>query len=225
MTYVNEAQKTQRLSGAEVRREEQAVEQMLTQGTWPVDGYRELQEAVKRFINKLSFYINDEHFSSAEPKAQQVISALVDDDTFCPSSYLYLVYYMIAHVYVMNPQARVGAVGRLEMDSLADLRSDGMTASSKFKTAKLYGTQFIITCDASLRYVYYSLKIIYLYITLVCSIIELYVLHARPKVATAESGSYLFLNSRGQKFSQLGKCVIKFFKQETTYHITTTTLR
>lgn len=57
------------------------------------------------------------------------------------------------------------------------------------------------------------------------SIIEIYVRHARPKVACCGSGDYLFLNSRGQRFTQLGRCVIKFFHKETPLHITTTTLR
>lgn len=129
------------------------MENMKVQRAWPQSGYSELQKVVKRFISqtfgyKLIIFM----FFSAEPKAQEIISELAMDN-FCPSSYLYLVYYMIAHVYVMNPQARVGAVGMLNMDSLAELRSDGMTASSTFKTARLYGTQFVITCQASLRYV------------------------------------------------------------------------
>ena len=109
----------------------------------------------------LLFVPTHEHVFRAEPKAQQIITDLVNDvDEFCPTNYLYLVYYMIAHIYVMNPQARVGAVGGLEMDALADLRSEGMTASSKFKTAHIYGTQFIFACDASLRYMFIICNII-----------------------------------------------------------------
>lgn len=112
----------------------------------------------------------------------------------------------MAHLYVWNPQARVGGVGSLVFDSLEELRLKGITGTDAFKTRDTYGTQFIVVCPASLK------------------VLEAWVKWIRPTIATDDSEDVLFINSAGNPHSHLGTCVTNFFSQW-GYHITTTALR
>ena len=114
--------------------------------------------------------------------------------------------FLVSHIYLANPNARVGGVSELNFDSLAELRSNGLVATDVFKTAATYGSQFIVVGPASLSW------------------LECWVSSFRPLLVTADSGDYLFLNGSGKRHKKLGRCVTDFFKP-IGYHITTTILR
>jgi hypothetical protein len=109
-------------------------------------------------------------------------------------------------MYLANPQARVGGLHTLSLDCLSELRCKGLTGTSAFKTAAVYGSQMIITCPATLR------------------LIEYWVRFFRTSICTDDSGDFLFLASNGKPHSHLGSCVTAFFRPH-GLHITTTTLR
>lgn len=54
--------------------------------------------------------------------------------------------YLITHMYLANPQARVGGLHSLRLSCLNELRCKGLTGTSAFKTAAIYGSQMIVTC-------------------------------------------------------------------------------
>jgi hypothetical protein len=56
---------------------------------------------------------------------------------------------MVAHTYVVNPQSRAGALKTLEKDDLHELKVKHMVGCKDFKTASVYGTQFVIACPAT----------------------------------------------------------------------------
>lgn len=56
---------------------------------------------------------------------------------------------MVAHTYVANPQSRAGALRTLEEDDLHELKVKNMVGIRDFKTASVFGTQFIIACPAT----------------------------------------------------------------------------
>ena len=114
--------------------------------------------------------------------------------------------FLVSHIYVANPNARVGGVSHLNLDSLAELRSNGLVSTDLFKTSEKYGSQFIVVGPASLSW------------------LESWVSYFRPRLVTADSKDYLFLNGSGKRHKKLGCCVTDFFKP-VGYHITTTTLR
>lgn len=56
-------------------------------------------------------------------------------------------------------------------------------------------------------------------------ILELYILYLRPLFAPSVDPGYIFLNTKGKKFIDLGKCISQFFKETMELHITTTNIR
>lgn len=113
---------------------------------------------------------------------------------------------MVSHIYLANPQARIGGISQLNFASLTELQAKGLTGTGAFKTSGTYGTQFIVVGPSSLL------------------LLEHWVTYFRPLLVKPHSGNYLFLNSNGRQHMKLGHCVTSFFKPF-GYHITTTTLR
>jgi hypothetical protein len=57
--------------------------------------------------------------------------------------------FVISHLYVANPQSRVGAISRLTLDQHQELQHSGHLACSDFKTWETYEAQFINACPAT----------------------------------------------------------------------------
>lgn len=113
---------------------------------------------------------------------------------------------MISHMYLANPQARIGGIHSLNFEGLAELRLKGSSGTDAFKTASVYGSQMIVMCPETLRLMEYWVRLF------------------RPTILTPHSGDLLFLNTSGRPHTQLGSCLTNFFRPY-GYHITTTALR
>lgn len=118
--------------------------------------------------------------------------------------YLRVINFIAAHLYVANPQSRVGAINRLTIDQSKILIADGRLECSDFKTWESYEAQYITACPATIKY------------------LELYLKYIRPNDSAEEA---FFLNSLGKPMIDLGRCVTKFFEENGSLHITTTTIR
>jgi hypothetical protein len=114
--------------------------------------------------------------------------------------------FLISHIYLTNPQARIGGIAQLDFAKLEDLRNKGIANTDTFKTSATFGFQFIVLGQASLR------------------LLEYWVSYFRPLLVTPCSETYLFLNTDGKRHQKLGGLVTAFFKPS-GYHITTTALR
>jgi hypothetical protein len=114
--------------------------------------------------------------------------------------------YIIAHMYVANPQARVGGLEYMDLDCLPTLQKNGFISTSHFKTAATYGYQTIVVCPSTLR------------------LLEYWVRYFRPTVVVSDSGQRLFLNSSGKPHTSLGRLLTEFFRPH-GLHITTQAIR
>lgn len=115
-----------------------------------------------------------------------------------------MVNFIAAHLYVANPQSRVGAINRMTWDQFEVLCSDGRLECTDFKTWESYEAQFITACPATITY------------------LQAYARYLRPKDSKEDA---FFLNSVGKPMTDLGRCVSKFFEENASLHITTTTIR
>ncbi len=118
--------------------------------------------------------------------------------------YLRVINFIAAHLYVANPQSRVGAINRLTVDQFRVLCSHGRLECSDFKTWETFEAQFITACPATISY------------------LEAYEKYLRPNDSQE---NLFFLNSVGKPMNDLGRCVSKFFEENESLHITTTTIR
>lgn len=67
------------------------------------------------------------------------------------NSYQIFMDYLVSHLYVANPQARIGAIQTMTMGAYNTLKARGMVPCTNFKTAETYGYQYISACEASMR--------------------------------------------------------------------------
>jgi hypothetical protein len=157
------------------------------------------------------------------PIAQQIIDKATKDKKVSPQeynrsppitymyawilmSYCSFLSYLMAHIYVANPQARVGAFHLLTTDTVFTLlNNDGMASSSNFKTQKTYGSQVILACKATQ------------------DLLVIYRDRFRTIFENEESGNTLFINTLGREQLELGRFLTLFFKPD--LHITTTSIR
>lgn len=87
---------------------------------------------------------------SYEPKINKICSQYRQGFIVPGASQIYMDYLM-AHLYVANPQARIGAFESLSLAALQKLKEDGMVPSSNFKTSSTYSYQFVTAGEASVR--------------------------------------------------------------------------
>jgi hypothetical protein len=95
--------------------------------------------------------------------------------------------FVISHLYIANPQARIGAIKDLTLSDYELLKAHGMISCQQFKTSETYTYQHVTACPATIDYM------------------ERYVNYFRPK--TNQSQQYLFLTSLGNKMENLGRSV------------------
>lgn len=68
-----------------------------------------------------------------------------------PNSYQVFMDYVVSHLYVANPQARIGAIETMTIGAYNTLKAKGMVPCTSFKTADTYAFQYISACEASMR--------------------------------------------------------------------------
>jgi len=68
-----------------------------------------------------------------------------------PQAYQEFVDFLISHLYVANPQARIGAIQCLTLSGYQSLNAKGVVSCSDFKTADAYAYQCVTACPASQR--------------------------------------------------------------------------
>lgn len=65
--------------------------------------------------------------------------------------YIEILNFIAAHLYVANPQSRVGAINRMTVEQSRILFSEGRLECSDFKTWETYEAQFITACPATIK--------------------------------------------------------------------------
>lgn len=57
--------------------------------------------------------------------------------------------FVVSHLYVTNPQSRVGAISRMTLEQHEELQNSGHLGCTDFKTWETYEAQFINACPAT----------------------------------------------------------------------------
>ncbi len=146
--------------------------------------------------------------------------------------------YVVSHLYVANPQARIGAIQTMTMEAYHVLKAKGMVPCTNFKTAETYSFQYISACEATMGLIIFcSLPLL-----IVNRLLDIYVTQFRSRVQSNNSDrNFVFLSAQGSRMTNLGRsvlshpsnrsidcqsfrCINRFFKKY-DLHITTTGLR
>ena len=91
------------------------------------------------------------HYLRSEKSILKIIQRAKEGSIILAVDYLRVVNFIAAHLYVTNPQSRVGAINRLTLDQCEILCRDGGLECSDFKTWDTYEAQFITACPATIR--------------------------------------------------------------------------
>lgn len=59
--------------------------------------------------------------------------------------------FCISHLYVGNPQGRIGAINEMKLQDLLRLKEDGIVGSPHLKTRETFGVQFIAACKPTIE--------------------------------------------------------------------------
>lgn len=148
MKYIEAVQKGLRRD-AEKKRKWKAKDeksQLIKKKCWPERGLKQLIEILQRY--------DDFHFLSLiycryETKALKIIEKAKGGGIMLSNEYQKVINFLVAHLFVANPQSRVGALNRLNMDQCRQLCRDGRLACQDFKTWETYESQFITACPAT----------------------------------------------------------------------------
>jgi hypothetical protein len=170
-------------------------EQLQTENKFPAGGKAEL---INIFEKKAS-------------RVNNILHNLRNELTVTEKNKIFAYYWIVTHIFIHNPQARVKAITEMSINDIEKLRKEEYLTSTEFKTADTYGSQ-VIPCN----------KITFYYI-------EAYVVLLRPwlnmKNNDSDSTDKLFLSLSGRPFSNVGICVTRLFSAISKYHITTNSLR
>lgn len=60
-------------------------------------------------------------------------------------------YFCVCHLYVGNPQGRIGALCEMRVRDLKRMKEDGIVGSPHLKTRDTYGVQFISACQPTIE--------------------------------------------------------------------------
>lgn len=99
----------------------------------------------------------DEHFPhqddySCEKSVVNLIEKAKNGSMILSTEYIQIVNFISAHLYVANPQSRVGAINRLTIKQCRILCDEGRLECSDFKTWETYEAQFITACPATIKF-------------------------------------------------------------------------
>lgn len=147
---------------------------------WPNGGITELQNILKRWCVCNLFL---DCFNRIEPTMIRLCSQTMEGGILPSISYNRFLEFVIAHLYIYNPQARIGAIKELTLGDFEQLRMTGIISCENFKTSETYKFQHVTTCPATIEY------------------LERYVKYFRPSNET----EYLFVSSNGKKMDNLGR--------------------
>ena len=92
------------------------------------------------------------HHLRAENYILKIIERTKKGSVLLAVDYLRVVNFVAAHLYIANPQSRVGAINRLTLEQCRNLCREGRLECSDFKTWETYEAQFITACPATIRY-------------------------------------------------------------------------
>jgi hypothetical protein len=91
-------------------------------------------------------------FSSRfQPTFEKTIQKAQDGYIISSEDYLVATYFCICHLYVGNPQGRIGAINEMKLQDVDRLKTEGIVGSSQFKTRDTYGVQFIAACKSTIQ--------------------------------------------------------------------------
>lgn len=76
-----------------------------------------------------------------------------DDQPVSDKDRIFACYWIVTHVFMHNPQARVGAITAMSVHDMSMLRTDEYTTSTNFKTFDTYGSQVILCHKVTLHYI------------------------------------------------------------------------
>ena len=167
------------------------LENLIENRQWPTGGKQELSD----LLNK------------EKPHVDRTIKSAIAGKLLAESDLTFANNWIIALVFVENPQGRSQAIGAMSIDCLEDLRDNQMTLSSQFKTQATYDSQSINCNETTFQY------------------ISAYVNYIRPHFVSDKPSNALFLTRQGVPYSNIGACVTRLFRGISKYHITTTRLR
>jgi len=86
-----------------------------------------------------------------QSKFEKIIYKIQEDHVMSGEDYLMATYFCICHLYVGNPQGRIGALNEMKLCDLERLKEEGMIGSPHFKTRDTFGVQFIAACKPTLQ--------------------------------------------------------------------------
>jgi hypothetical protein len=100
----------------------------------------------------VSYNVISSNFRRAESGIKRLCREVREGAILTSAAYQRYMDFTLAHLYVANPQARIGAIQAMTMAAFEMLESKGMVPSTSFKTERNYTFQYISACEASLRY-------------------------------------------------------------------------
>jgi len=142
-----------------------------------------------------------------KPAVEEILQQGVDGDSLSRGDLTAANDFCVTMLFIGNPQSRSKALTRMSVDSLPELKREHCVMSTEFKTRRSFGYQPIHCNDESYAY------------------LEAYVTYIRPLLLGSAHCNTLFVNGNQSSFKDVGFCLTRFFKANSEYHITTTSLR
>jgi hypothetical protein len=170
---------------------------------WPKNGFQDLRKILKRSLSLLLLSLLISFSLRAEPGIKKLCRQVRDGSILSPNAYQLFMDYVVSHLYVANPQARIGAIQTMTMEAYDVLKSKGMVPCTNFKTSETYSFQYISACEASMRLVSLSSP------PLISNrLLDIYVTEFRSRVLSSESEQkFVFLSAQGSKMTNLGRWI------------------
>ncbi len=97
---------------------------------------------------------SDSYTSSCESRILGIIEKAKKGGIIRLSEYNEVLNFTVSHLYVANPQSRIGAISRMTLSQHQELQMSGHLACTDFKTWQSYEAQFINACPASRLYLF-----------------------------------------------------------------------
>jgi hypothetical protein len=86
-----------------------------------------------------------------QPTFEKIVKKAQEGFAIPSEDYLAATYFVVCHLYIGNPQGRIGALNELKLSDFDQLKSDGMVGSPHFKTVDTYGVQYISACNSTIQ--------------------------------------------------------------------------
>lgn len=119
--------------------------------SWPKNGIKELHDIVHRYIYNPFFSLIILFSFRIEPSIIKLCERAQQGNIFSKRDYKSFLDFLISHFYVANPQARICAMDKLQLNHMHQLKDCGKVAMEDFKTCETYKYQIIMACPATYR--------------------------------------------------------------------------